>query len=680
VLLVALALASPASAAGPGFTNDDYFTFADRIVSQLEPTWSQADGYYKTNAPQLESRYNAALLLIHATAAFYGHVGASRNDDRARALASRLTQSPPFYTGSTAPWPDPMFHSPGWLGNLVGGYGVMDKAIDPKIAEGLQMAWRARDILGLPPATTQAIVDEIGRAAATPFFRYPRVRLNQFNWPLELDGYDAEVSGQPDLLRTQYSLQVRRFAAGIRRPWLKPLHRTATNLSPSYRFHYAPDAPSDSAINLDSAEYANVVLHFLAFYGEARTAGMPALPRADVRLLRAWVQRDLFGYWTHAGFLNWDTGLGFRRWMKGNMWAYAQQGLLAIASAPEFQRDPRYGPWAKTLFDRGLQLYARMDSPGEGPHGLPQLNLFDIGQRIPRPSGDRIFAARMAANAARAVAAGLGRIPGVEPPPFYAFDADVGRLAVSTPSYATAVLAVNRGAFPYGGIELARLFDGQGDPVGGIGGRPPAAFGVVVKNRAGRVVLASQKGLRRDPARPPIRLTRSPQGPVTKLMRYPARPAAGPFRVVEAVGHRRSRYFDITTRHRFTARAIVEDWVLRRRRGRQFYSAAILFPSWGQHASVDAELVNGTVVPLAIGARTTSRIALSSVRRFRLRSEDGSYTVTPLAVRRGRARAIAVAQQRSAPDPGPTLELTLGQGSKFKRAALEVRITPDPSG
>jgi len=87
----------------------------------------------------------------------------------------------------------------------------------------------------------------------------------------------------------------------------------------------------------------------------------------------------------------------------------------------------------------------------------------------------------MAASAVRAVSAGLGRMPAPEPPPFYAFDADIGRLAVSTPRYSTAIVSESRGAFPYGGVEPARLFDASGRPVGGLGGRGPASFGLVVR-------------------------------------------------------------------------------------------------------------------------------------------------------------------------------------------------------
>src|SRR4051812_9589053 len=201
-------LAWPAAAqAGTSYTDGDYLAFADRLVAQLEPTWDGADGYYKTSAPSLDSRYNAALLNVFAVAAAAGHEGSARNDARARRLADRLTQSPPFSTAMSPPWADPMFHTPGWVGAMAGGYDVMDKAIDPKIAEGLVAAWNARGALGLDPAVAGRIADEISGVAHAPFFRFPNVRLNQINWPSELYAYEATVSGTAELLVYDYRRQ-----------------------------------------------------------------------------------------------------------------------------------------------------------------------------------------------------------------------------------------------------------------------------------------------------------------------------------------------------------------------------------------------------------------------------------------------------------------------------------------
>jgi hypothetical protein len=621
--------AAAAPAAATAFDDEGYLRVADRFAQRVIPAWSPEAGYYVSGSPALDSRLNAAMLVVHAAAARYGHEGPSRDDGRARQLVRALTSSPPFFDGPAPPWPDPMFHTPGWLGNLAPGYSVMDKAIDPKIAEGLAAAWQARAALNLDPATTTTIANEISAVAHGPFFRFPNVRLNQINWPLELDAYAAQVTGSGDLLRDEYRLQMDRFLTD------------GHNLSPSFRFQYLPQKPPSHFFNLDSAEYANIVLHFLAFYDDARRAGMGAPPPAETAVLRGWVRRALFGYWTHSGMLNWDTGLGLKRWMKGKTWAYAQQGLLAIASAARFQADPRYRGWAKWMFDRGLELGLTVRSS----------NLYGVRARTRAISDDLMFAARMAANAARAADAGLGRMAGAEPPPFFAFDPDMGRLAVSTPKYSTAVVPVNRHAFAYGGIELARLFDSRGRPLSGIGGIPPNAFGIVIRDHMGRGLLASQQGLEHDPARPPLTLPRAPRRP-------------GPFHVLEAVGKRRGGGFSITTRHRFTSSSIGETWTIKRRKGHADAIVVLQLPSWGAATVPRAVLAGGGRVPIR-----DRPLPLAKIRRLDL----SGYSVR-LRARHGSVRAVATSPQSTDPDPGPTLELALAAGRRFRHAGLRAQI------
>ena len=58
---------------------------------------------------------------------------------------------------------------------------------------------------------------------------------------------------------------------------------------------------------------------------------------AQLGLLRDWVRRVLAGYWTHGGYLNWDTGLGFSRWHQRKKVGLAQLALIGVASQPELQ-------------------------------------------------------------------------------------------------------------------------------------------------------------------------------------------------------------------------------------------------------------------------------------------------------------------------------------------------------
>jgi hypothetical protein len=303
--------------------------------------------------------------------------------------------------------------------------------------------------------------------------------------------------------------------------------------------------------------------------------------------------------------------------------------------------------------------------------GLVESALFGVDPDTLSLPDARILAARMAANAARAVSAGLGRMAGAVPPAFYAYDPDIGRLAISTPAYGTAVIAVNRSAFPYGGTELARLFDGEGDPIATVGSRAPAAFGVEIQDRRGRHVVSTAKGRHRSPRRPPLQV-RTPRGLVTRDPKLPTRPYAGPFRTIVAKGLRRTRELDLRTRHRFDATGITESWTVRRRRGRRAYTVSVLAPSWGTTAAIAAQLRDGSFVPLAPG----SRLPLRSVARFRVSSDRGGYWLEPLGRTRGVAEAIAVAPQRSAPTPGPTLRITLAQASRFRAVGLRARLTP----
>src|SRR2546423_11779413 len=95
---------------------------------------------------------------------------------------------------------------------------AMDKSIDPKVAEALAYAWRARDVLELQQETVDLIVDRISRCAHGPFFRFPNVRLNQINWHAEMYAQYATVSGDTELLVNDYRQQVDRFVSGITRP------------------------------------------------------------------------------------------------------------------------------------------------------------------------------------------------------------------------------------------------------------------------------------------------------------------------------------------------------------------------------------------------------------------------------------------------------------------------------
>jgi len=663
-LLGVLLLTAAAPARALAFDDAGYLTYADRMQERLGALWNDQRGFYEPGPGGVDALVNADMLLTHSVAAQAGHTGPSRKDERARRIARALVSSPAFIEQASAhPLAGSQTHVPGWTSSMYSADAGQHLVYDAEIVDGLVHAWKARRALGMSDETAAAIADRIHRVAHSRYWRWPSMRLNQVNWYALVYAADATVTGRSGLLRHDLRAQLARFVANVR----PGPGAAAGNFGPGMRFHYLPDGPHARS-NVDSAEYACIVLSYLRFYGQARRAGMPPLSRAGRSLMRSWIRRALAGYWTHGGYLNWDSGLGFERWHQAKKLGLAQLALIGIAQTPALQPGPSWGRWAKWTLDRGLRFYERQPIAGGGLPDPVLFKLFTVPQTV---GSARLAAARLQSNAARAVEAGLGRMVARKPPALYAYDPDIGRLAITTPAYNTAIVAVNQHAFPYGGIELARLFDGEQEVAAGIGGRAPAAFGLLVRTPSGGRVFSSQTGRRRaDPAVTPLRLTRAPSGVHASAASPHARAYAAPFRDLRASGSLTAGRFRATTAHRFTPSSIETRWRLDRRYGRARVSASVLLPSWGRAARVVAVLRDGTRVSLRAGAVRLARIA-----RFDVESERGGYTAVPLRRPVGAvARTLHPSRQSSAPDPGPTIAIELARGATWRRARFGVRI------
>ena len=639
VLVAGLASAAPARAAS---TDADYWAFADRQMAGLDHRWRGDKLAYTDEHGVAEVRENAALLLTHAIAAYTGHTGPTRQDARARALVDRLTLAPAWL--GTGPPPAPT-QSTCWSVDL--DQPVREHmSLEPKVADALTWAWRARAQLRLPAAAVQRIVAEVGACAASPAWRYPRRLANQINWSAEMYAAAATVTGDPTLLLDDYRRQLGDFAAGITRPMAG---MKSPNLGPGYEFHYRPDHRDSASSNLDTPEYANITIQALSYYEQALRLGMAPLPDAQERRLRSWALRLLAGSWTHAGYLNWDTARGFRRWHSGQDWAFAQQGLQTIATTPRFWRTPEAGAWAKSMYDQGLVLYRRL-ADESGDEFAPRL-MFGVDTRM---KNSAFFRFRILAGAARAIALGMGSQPSIEPPPLWAYDYDTGRLAITTPRYSTAIVPDDRDVLGYGGIDLARLF-GPGQRVAsGTGGRPPGAFGIVVSGARGRVLLNSQRP--RDGSR--LRIVRSPAGNLARPRAYPRDPYAGPFALVEARGRARRSGVRVDTRHVFRRETIASRWDVRCRgacaRVRAF------FPTWSDE--IVAVLRSGErmrVGRLPLPVANVRHVLLGGYRLTRLTAPPGATLVT-----------VPVRAEPTNPSPEPSLAVQVRDRQSTRITAL----------
>jgi hypothetical protein len=652
----------PAALAAPPATDAAYWAFADRIQPLLDPRWSPQGGYY-TSPGDGETSFNGNLLLTHAAAAAAGHTGPSRQDERARALAARLLQAPPFRPGATIA--RDQTHDWGW-GDRMDRPAFQHAVIDNAVARGLGNAWLARDALGLPPETADGIRRALDAAANGPFYTYPALRLNQVNWPVELQAWAHAVSGNAPRFVREAGGQLKLLADGLtqRMPGFE-----IPFTGPGYHWHYLPHRFAGAQMNLDSAEYGNIVCGALLFYERAVTAGLRPFSARRMRSIHAWVERVLAGYWTHAGYLNWDTGLSFGRWHQSKKLGLAQASLLAIASVPSVQPSTDHGAWAKALFDAGLELFGRwMDEAG----GLPPAVPFDVTKTPGFPADVLLAAARMQANAAFATSLGLGARAARTPPPLYAWDPDTGRLAVTTPAYNTAVLPADRDALPYGGLELARLFDDRQEVAGGIGGSGDAAFGVrVTEHVTGRTYRSQKARVETDIDDPPLRLVRAPRGAVRRPKAHPDRAYAGAFRTLVAEGERRERALALTTRHTFRKGHVETRWTIAPRNTTGRYTVELLFPSWGRAVTVRAALPGGRRVEIAEGEHPLRR-----VRWFHVEGERGGYVIVPATPLTGVGYLLHPGAQPSAPLAGPTLALRLTAREPLERRRHAARIAP----
>ena len=649
----------------PGGQLDEagYWQFVDGLQPMFDSTWREDTGVYRLGSGGVEPVGNAGLLIVHAVAALHGHQGPARQDARAGRMVEALFRSPP-YTATlppARPGGDTQPHAPGWVGSLHDLRATQHMAIDAEIMDALAYAWRARRALGLPVRVKRLIAARVPTVARSRFWRWPSRTLNQINWPATVYSADATVTGSFTLLRRDLRRHLASFIAGVR-----GRGGAAGNLAAGLSFHYQPDASPDARLNVDSAEYGSIVASFTRFYGFARRHGMAAPSAAGKRLLRQWLLRVLCGYWTHAGYLNWDTGYGFKRWHQSKKIGLAQQALIGIAATPELA-DAQVSRWAKWMLDRGFGFYARQAARNDGI--APQW-LFGVHVRSDPEANRWLGGARMAANAARAIAAGLGRAPSEQPPALYSFDPRIGRLAVTTPAYNTAVVPVSQGAFPYGGIELARLFDADQEVAANIGGRPPAAFGLLVHDRAGGRVLATQTAATKGSGAGALRLTRAPAGVGVSPGTSARRAYAGPFDDLRATGRMVAGPLEARTTHRFTPGYIETRWALRRRAGISPYTVSVLFPSYGDGAHVEAVRRDGSRVRVSSDA-----IALRNVAYFHVRSAQSGYVVVPRgAPEHATTRISQPDEQSSAPRPGPTLIVRLDKSFATGSAGMTARM------
>ena len=282
----------------------------------------------------------------------------------------------------------------------------------------------------------------------------PPTSCNQINWNAQLYAAAARVTGHHDLLRGGYRRLLGALrggdhaASGAFNPSSKPGGRATASTT-------ARSAASAAGSTSTPPSTPTSSLSSLRYYASARHGGhgaavAPRVVRSDAGTGST---RGLAGSWTHAGYLNWDTGYGWHRWHSGQYWAFAQQGLLAVA-----RRAALLGAAGVRALDQSRSSTTACCCTSAG-HARP-------AARSPR---------RTRSTCARSIAPRPLRVPASRPTPCARSCSDSDRgarrsrprctrrasrpVASGCPHRATRPRSCrdNRGAFAYGGIDLARL-------------------------------------------------------------------------------------------------------------------------------------------------------------------------------------------------------------------------------
>lgn len=601
-VLVATALApSPARAAKP-WDQAALWNFVDRRQDQIEARWRPAQNTYVPVGNDDDVRLDANMLAVHAAAARENHQGSSRKDARVVELADVLTRAPAFLS-PPATRGGGQGHVPGWSSSTSSS-GAQHVAIDPQVASSLAAAWEVRDVVGMSPELADRIVRSIRSVADSGFFRFPAMLLNQFNWQSDMAMAAFKVTADPAYLEG-YRQQLARFVQGTRTPLTAG--RT-TFLNGGLGLIYSPRAAGSlGPALLSTSEYENLIYSGLRHYDQAVAAGMAPLSPDDEARLKLWGQRVLYGDWTHAGTLNWDTSLGTRRWHLSRYWAFALQGVETLATNARLSGSAPQAAWATWIAQRALETYDILASRQKT--GMLESGLWGVVGRDTSAEADPTFtAARFASHAARLAQLGFGNRRDVLPPAWFAWDPDAGRLAVSTKRYSTGIL-LRHPTDDIGGIELSRLFGAAGDPASGTGGSARSAFGLDLAV-GGRVVLDSEPGRHLGLA-----------GTQTlKVAINGGRPLRGAFDSgLRAVGTTTSRAGAIRVDQRFDETGIN---VRRTVRSASDATATVRLPAWGQNATVVVVRADGTTERLR-----SKPVDAKGARGLLVRAKRGGYRV-----------------------------------------------------
>ncbi len=592
--------AAPTSpAANPASSIDatpDPWKLGDDIGGRVDGRWNAARGVYVNERGFPDTRMNTLLLQLHSMAALAGHNGTIRHDDRIVPMVRTLTQPPVLVLRNLRPRQIGHFpHAPAWTPAIGEDpeQAVLHPSIDTSAVRALTAAWRARNVIGMEKADADRIAQVLVELAQSPFYRSPSRALNQINWHAEVYSAALEVAGDTSVLK-DYREQLMWFADYA--------HRNAypggsPNLTSGGGFRYLPNRKANAQLNkIETTEYGNLALSALGMYQAAIRAGMPPLPQQELATLQAWSRHMLLGSWTHAGYPNWDTGLGTKRRHLRQYWAWSLDGLMTASGPDALLGYPKQRAYARSIAQHGIALYLEtawkpeMSQVG-GP--LPSKTSFDAPNGFTVGSGNELIGPLRFAVLDASLDGRFQDVGPDLPPNWMAHDKETGRFAFSTPAYNGAILPTRAGQ-SQGGIEPVRLFDSEMHPLTALGGRGTGSLGLSIIS--GGVVRVDT-----EPATPTRQSTRD-----VRLVAKADNTASSFGTSMEATANASSTGGRIELRHRLTTTGF--DTTYRLARVVRGSEIALRVPVWGQDSKL--EITGGAVQKGGRWVRTNSPLSM----------------------------------------------------------------------
>jgi hypothetical protein len=605
-----IAATSPPSQEASGLdVTPDPWKLADDIAARIDTRWRPDRGVYVNERGSPDTRLNTLMLQLHSMAALAGHVGAIRHDERIAPMVNVFVNPPVLVTNSLRPREiGHIPHAPAWT-PLIGENpekAGLHPSIDTSVVRSLLAAWRARATIGMDQATVDRIGQVISETAHSAYYGGGSRALNQINWAVEVYAAALEITGDPSVLAS-YREQLLWFADHAH---TKTEKNGSSNLTSGGGLHYLPNRPLSSTLNkIETIEYGNLALSSLGMYGAALRAGMQPLPAQAVATLQGWSRHMLLGSWTHAGYPNWDTGLGTKRRHLRQYWAWSLDSLMTASGRDALLGYPKQRAYARSIAQHGIALYlatawnSAMASPDVE---LPPKTSFNAPNGFSDGSGNVLISPLRFAVLSASLDGRFQDIAADLPPNWMAHDKETGRLAFTTPVYNGAIVP-SRGGQAQGGIEPVRLFDSEMNPLTALGGRGTGSLGLALV----------QDGITRldtEPASPTRQSTRD-----LRLSGKPADTSASFGTSMEATAGASSKVGKVDLRHRLTTAGI--DTTYRLMKVGKGTRVELRVPVWGKDGNVAFN--SGAIRKAGRWVRTTTPLQVRGTT-----ATGGEFTVS----------------------------------------------------